>query len=131
MNSFDKISVKEIVDEVSDGCLLGIPADYSGVPMQFTKELIKKGIKNLRLYCLPLTTIQGDMLIGSGCVSEIEAAAVTLGEFGLAPQFSYARSRLLRAARLRHEPLAGAARPPLLSDRAAAGRPPPHWSSCN
>ncbi len=87
MNSFDKISVKEIVDEVSDGCLLGIPADYSGVPMQFTKELIKKGIKNLRLYCLPLTTIQGDMLIGSGCVSEIEAAAVTLGEFGLASSF--------------------------------------------
>jgi len=90
MNSFDKISVKEIVDEVSDGCLLGIPADYSGVPMQFTKELIKKGIKNLRLYCLPLTTIQGDMLIGSGCVSEIEAAAVTLGEFGLASRFSEA-----------------------------------------
>ena len=90
MNSFDQLSVKEIVDEVPDGCLLGIPADYSGVPMQFTKELIKKGIKNLRLYCLPLTTIQGDMLIGSGCVSEIEAAAVTLGEFGLASRFSEA-----------------------------------------
>jgi glutaconate CoA-transferase subunit A len=30
------------------------------------------------------------MLIGSGCVSEIEAAAVTLGEFGLAPRFSEA-----------------------------------------
>ena len=82
MKSFDELSIKDIVDEVENGCILGIPADYSGVPMAFTKELIKKGIKNLKLYCLPLTTIQGDMLIGSGCVSEIEAAAVTLGEFG-------------------------------------------------
>ena len=90
MNSFDKLSIKEIVNEVPNGCLLGVPADYSGVPMQFTKELIKKGIKNLKLYCLPLTSIQGDMLIGSGCVAEIEAAAVTLGEFGLAPRFSEA-----------------------------------------
>jgi glutaconate CoA-transferase subunit A len=90
MKSFDELSIKDIVDEVENGCILGIPADYSGVPMAFTKELIKKGIKNLKLYCLPLTTIQGDMLIGSGCVSEIEAAAVTLGEFGLAPRFSEA-----------------------------------------
>ena len=88
MKSFDELSLKEIVDEVQDGFILGIPADYSGVPMKFTKELIKKGVKNLKLYCLPLTTIQGDMLIGSGCVSEIEAAAVTLGEFGMAPRFS-------------------------------------------
>jgi len=88
MKSFDEMTIKEIVDQIEDGSLLGIPADYSGVPMAFTKELINKGIKNLRLYCLPLTTIQGDMLIGSGCVSEIETAAVTLGEFGLAPRFS-------------------------------------------
>ena len=88
MKSFDEMTIKEIVDQIEDGFLLGIPADYSGVPMAFTKELINKGIKNLRLYCLPLTTIQGDMLIGSGCVSEIETAAVTLGEFGLAPRFS-------------------------------------------
>ncbi|MBL6850920.1 MAG: CoA transferase subunit A [Candidatus Puniceispirillales bacterium] len=90
MKSFEEFTLKEIVDQIEDGFLLGIPADYSGVPMAFTKELINKGFKNLRLYCLPLTTIQGDMLIGSGCVSEIETAAVTLGEFGLAPRFSEA-----------------------------------------
>ncbi len=90
MKSFNELSLKDIVNEIEDGFILGVPADYSGVPMEFTKQLIKKGIKNLKLYCLPLTTIQGDMLIGSGCVSEIEAAAVTLGEFGLAPRFSEA-----------------------------------------
>ena len=90
MKPFEELSLQEIVDQVKNGFVLGIPADYSGVPMKFTKELIKRGVKDLKLYCLPLTTIQGDMLIGSGCVSEIEAAAVTLGEFGLAPRFSEA-----------------------------------------
>ena len=44
MKQFDELSLLEIVDEVKDGDLIGIPADYSGVPMMFTKELIKKGV---------------------------------------------------------------------------------------
>ena len=87
MVNFTQITVKDIAKEVKDNCLLGIPADYSGVPMSVTIEIIKNKIKGLRLYCLPLTTIQGDMLIGAGCVSEIETAAVTLGEYGQAPRF--------------------------------------------
>ena len=82
-----KTNITEIAEEVKNNSLLGIPADYSGVPMSVTIELIKNEKKNLKLYCLPLTTIQGDMLIGSNCVSEIETAAVTLGEFGQAPRF--------------------------------------------
>ena len=82
-----KTNIKEIAEEVKNNSLIGIPADYSGVPMSVTIELIKNEKKNLKLYCLPLTTIQGDMLIGSNCVSEIETAAVTLGEFGQAPRF--------------------------------------------
>ena len=53
MKQFDELSLLEIVDEVKDGDLIGIPADYSGVPMEFTKALIKKGVKDLKLYCLP------------------------------------------------------------------------------
>ena len=87
MVNFTQITVKDIAKEVKDNCLLGIPADYSGVPMSVTIEIIKNKTKGLRLYCLPLTTIQGDMLIGSGCVNEIETAAVTLGEYGQAPRF--------------------------------------------
>ena len=87
MVNFTQITVKDIAREVKDNSLLGIPADYSGVPMSVTIEIIKNNTKGLRLYCLPLTTIQGDMLIGAGCVSEIETAAVTLGEYGQAPRF--------------------------------------------
>ena len=84
------IDLKEIAQAIPDGALLGVPADYSGVPMAATRELIRRGVKDLALYCLPLTTIQGDMLIGAECVASIEAAAVTLGEFGLAPRFCQA-----------------------------------------
>ena len=80
MVNYNLISVEEIASEVKDNSLLGIPADYSGVPMSVTVEIIKNGVKDLRLYCLPLTSIQGDMLIGTGCVKQIETAAVTLGE---------------------------------------------------
>lgn len=86
----DHISVEEIAAAIPDGALMGVPADYSGVPMAVTRALIARGARALRLYCLPLTTIQGDMLIGAGCVEGVEAAAVTMGEYGLAPCFSRA-----------------------------------------
>lgn len=90
MSDVDHIRVEDIAAAVPDGALLGVPADYSGVPMAFTRALIARGARDLRLYCLPLTTMQGDMLIGAGCVAEVEAAAVTMGEYGLAPCFSRA-----------------------------------------
>ncbi|GAB5470294.1 MAG: CoA transferase [Rhodospirillales bacterium] len=83
-------TVEAIAAAIPDGALLGVPADYSGVPMAVTKALIARGARDLGLYCLPLTTLQGDLLIGAGCVRQVEAAAVTLGEYGLAPRFSAA-----------------------------------------
>jgi len=38
MKSFEEFTLKEIVDQIEDGFLLGIPADYSGVPMAFTRS---------------------------------------------------------------------------------------------
>ena len=91
MNSGPSIvSVRELAASIKSGSSLGVPADYSGVPMQATRELIRQNVRDLSLYCLPSTTIQGDLLIGAGCVSTIETAAVSLGEFGCAPRFSQA-----------------------------------------
>ena len=90
MTQVDHMRVEEIAEAVPDGALMGVPADYSGVPMAVTRALVARGARGLRLYCLPLTTLQGDMLIGAGCVTEVEAAAVTMGEYGLAPCFSRA-----------------------------------------
>ena len=69
MAMVNHMDVQEIADAVPDGALLGVPADYSGVPMAVTRALISRGARDLRLYCLPLTTMQGDMLVGAGCVA--------------------------------------------------------------
>ena len=75
---------------VQDGTLLAIPPDYAGVAMAATRALIRRGVRNLRLVCVPQSGLQADVLIGAGAVAEIETAAVTLGEYGLAPRFGAA-----------------------------------------
>ncbi|MEM7505955.1 MAG: CoA-transferase [Pseudomonadota bacterium] len=87
MSAIDLHNLSQLAAQVPNGGLLGLPADYSGVPMAFTRALIRRGARELALYCLPYSTLQGDMLIGAGCVGRVEAAAMTLGEYGLAPRF--------------------------------------------
>ena len=47
-------------------------------------------MRDLHIVSVPQGGFQVDMLIGAGCVARIEAAAVTLGEYGLAPRFTAA-----------------------------------------
>ena len=83
-------SLDELIAPIQNGCLLALPADYSGVPMAATRALLRRGVSDLQLFCVPYSTLQADLLIGAGCVRRVEAAAVTLGEFGLAPRFTEA-----------------------------------------
>lgn len=75
---------------IEDGALVAIPPDYAGVAMAATRALLRRGIKDLRLVCVPQSGLQADLLIGAGAVAEIETAAVSLGEYGLAPRFTAA-----------------------------------------
>ena len=83
-------SLDDALATIADGCLLVIPPEYGGVAMAATRALIHRGVKNLRLVTLPVSTLQADMLIGAGAVASIETSAVSLGEFGLAPRFTAA-----------------------------------------
>jgi glutaconate CoA-transferase subunit A len=67
-----------------------VPRESSGVPMEATRALIRRGVKRLHLVALPTSTLQADILIGAGCVETLETSAVSLGEFGLAPRFTAA-----------------------------------------
>jgi len=58
--------------------------------MATVRALIARGAKDLHLIGVPSVGFQGDMLIGAGCVATLEAAAVTLDEYGPAPQFNAA-----------------------------------------
>jgi glutaconate CoA-transferase subunit A len=75
---------------IADGCVLAVPRESSGVPMEATRALIRRGIKKLHLIALPTSTLQADLLIGAGCIETLETSAVSLGEFGLAPRFNAA-----------------------------------------
>jgi len=75
---------------ISDGCVLAVPRESSGVAMAATRALIRRGIKRLTLIALPTSSLQADLLIGAGCVETLETSAVSLGEFGAAPRFTAA-----------------------------------------
>jgi len=84
------VTIDEIAAAVPDGAKLAIPADYAGVSMAATRALIRRKVKDLHLIGTPTCGLQGELLIGAGCVSKLESSALTLGEYGPAPQFTKA-----------------------------------------
>jgi glutaconate CoA-transferase subunit A len=83
-------TIDELLAPVQDGCTLVVPREVSGVPMEATRALIRRGVKRLHLIALPTSSLQADLLIGAGCVGTLETSAVSLGEFGPAPRFTAA-----------------------------------------
>jgi glutaconate CoA-transferase subunit A len=80
----------ELAALIPDGALLALPPDYSLVAMEVVRGLIRRKIKGLRLLGVPILGMSADLLIGAGCVAEVETSAVSLGEAGLAPRFTEA-----------------------------------------
>ena len=83
-------NLQDLVATIRPGDLVVIPPDYSGVAMAATAALVAMGVKDLRLLAAPTSGLQADVLIGAGAVAELEAAAISLGESGLAPRFTAA-----------------------------------------
>jgi glutaconate CoA-transferase subunit A len=54
---------------------------------------VRRGAKDLKLIGVPVLGLCADILIGAGCVREVETSAVTLGEAGLAPRFTEAAEK--------------------------------------
>lgn len=82
-----------IAEQIPDGALLGLPPDYSMPAMAVVHALIRRGARGLRLLGVPVLGMSADLLIGAGCVAEVESSAVSLGEAGLAPRFTEAVER--------------------------------------
>ena len=80
-------TVEDLVQRIGDGCLLALPKPEAGASMAAIRALVRRGAKQLRLWCLPSAGLQADLLIGAGCVASIECSGVSLGEFGAAPRF--------------------------------------------
>jgi len=67
-----------------------MPPDYSMPAMEVVRCLIRRKSRGLRLLGVPVLGMCADLLIGAGCVAEVESSAVSLGEAGLAPRFTEA-----------------------------------------
>lgn len=83
-------SVEEALASIADGSTLLVPRNNAGVPMAATRALIRRGIGRLNLIAVPTSGMQADLLVGAGSVESIEAAGISLGEFGPAPRFNAA-----------------------------------------
>ncbi len=82
-----------IAAEIPDGALIGLPPDYSLPAMEVVRALIRRQARGLKLLGVPVLGFSADLLIGAGCVAEIETSAVSLGEAGLAPRFTEAAQK--------------------------------------
>jgi glutaconate CoA-transferase, subunit A len=83
-------TLDEALAPITDGCMLAVPRESSGVAMAATRALIRRGVKRLHLVTLPTSSLQADLLIGAGCIATLDTSGVSLGEFGPAPRFSSA-----------------------------------------
>jgi glutaconate CoA-transferase, subunit A len=83
-------SIEDALAPIRDGIMLAVPREVAGVPMEATRALIRRGVRNLHLVTLPTSSLQADLMIGAGCVAVLETSAVSLGEFGAAPCFTAA-----------------------------------------
>ena len=92
-------SLDEALTPITDGCMLAVPRETTGVAMAATRALVRRNLKRLHLIALPTSTLQADLLIGAGCIDTLETSAVSLGEFGPAPRFTAAI--LARSIRMR------------------------------
>jgi glutaconate CoA-transferase subunit A len=75
---------------VPDGAMLALPPDNSLSPVALARALVRRGARGLRLLGVPVSGFATDLLIGAGCVAEVQTSAVSLGEAGFAPRFTQA-----------------------------------------
>lgn len=83
-------TLDSLVERIPDHASIALPPDYAGCAMQAIFALMTRRARGLHLIGVPQMGFQADMLIGAGCVARVESAAVTLGEYGLAPRFTAA-----------------------------------------
>jgi glutaconate CoA-transferase subunit A len=84
------MDLESLAARVADGSRLAMPPDNSLPSVALAKALIRRGARGLRLVGVPTSGFATDILVGAGCVAEVETSAVSLGEAGFAPRFSAA-----------------------------------------
>ncbi|MBE9605792.1 CoA synthetase [Acetobacteraceae bacterium H6797] len=84
------LSLEALAASVPDGAMLALPPDNSLPSVALAKALIRRGAKGLRLVGVPVSGFATEILIGAGCVTDLQTSACSLGEAGFAPRFTAA-----------------------------------------
>ncbi|MCW5773796.1 MAG: CoA synthetase [Rhodospirillaceae bacterium] len=87
MTDYGTTTIEALVAQLSDGAVVAAMKDTSGAPMALARAIIRKGVRNLHVVCVPTGGFFADILIGAGCVATVEGGGVSLGEYGQAPCF--------------------------------------------
>ena len=73
-----------------DGAKLPIGVDAVGAATELVRALIRRGVRDLHLVCVPMSGLPADLLIGAGCVKTLETSAISFGELGTPHRFQAA-----------------------------------------
>lgn len=92
------LGVEEAVALVPSGSAVALGGlGLYGAPMGFVRAMIRHGIRDLSLILSPGASMQADLLIGAGCVREVQCSYIGFEDLGLAPNFR----RVAEAGRVR------------------------------
>ena len=87
LNKAQFVSLAEASGAIPSGSRVVIGGAMVMPPMSLVREMVRQGKKDLDLVCSPIGGINIDMLAGAGCARSVEFPQVSLGEFGMAPNF--------------------------------------------
>ncbi len=78
--------VDSLAARIPDGAKIAVFKD-SGVAMEATRALIRRGARALHLLTVPTSSFQAELMIAAGIVAVVETSGVTMWELGQAPAF--------------------------------------------
>jgi glutaconate CoA-transferase subunit A len=87
MNRALFVTLDEAVRAVPSGSRVALGGAMVMPSMAAVRELIRQGKKDLDLVVSPIGGINVDMLCGAGIPRSVEFPQVSLGEYGMAPNF--------------------------------------------
>jgi glutaconate CoA-transferase, subunit A len=87
MNMARFATLEDAAAAVPSGSRMAVGGAMVMSPMAFVREFIRQGKKDLDLVVSPIGGINVDMLAGGGAVRSVEFPQVSMGEFGMAPNF--------------------------------------------
>ena len=84
------LGLQALAEVVPNGAVLALPPDNSLSPCALARALIRAERHGLQLLGVPVSGYATDLLIGAGCVAEVQSSGVSIGESGIAPRFQAA-----------------------------------------